>query len=363
MRFASIDILRTVAIVVMVFVHFGENLSGYTPWMSGFGAPLFVFLSGASYFLWSDGRLARGASEEEVTKVSVRRGLFVFGAGFAFNLLVWLPEGIFNWDVLTFIGAALLFLNVVRHMPGPVRVLVAVMAALVAPVLRGMAGYASYWENGYFECDLTLSDVLIGFLSTGYFPIFPWIAFSVAGYVTAAWMFARPVPGVDRTVNPWVPARVGLALVAASVALGVARPFLPASIASVMLGGWTMFPPTTEYVLGALGMAMTLLSLGHRFVDLNPAAQRFTGALGVARTFSGCSLTIYVLHHLVHVWPLWAYGLAQVGEPTEYWGKALPVWSSMALAAVFLVACWLVLRLLGPGRSWGLERCMRWLCD
>jgi uncharacterized membrane protein len=26
MRFASIDILRTVAIVVMVFVHFGENL-------------------------------------------------------------------------------------------------------------------------------------------------------------------------------------------------------------------------------------------------------------------------------------------------------------------------------------------------
>jgi hypothetical protein len=35
----------------------------------------------------------------------------------------------------------------------------------------------------------------------------------------------------------------------------------------------------------------------------------------------------------------------------------------MALAAVFLVACGLVLRLLGPGRNWGLERCMRWLCD
>jgi hypothetical protein len=70
-----------------------------------------------------------------------------------------------------------------------------------------------------------------------------------------------------------------------------------------------------------------------------------------------------VLHHLVHVWPLWAYGLAQAGEPTEYWGKALPVWASMTLAAVFLVVCWVALRLLGPGRSWGLERCMRWLCD
>ena len=49
MRLASIDILRTVAIVVMVFTHFGENRANFTPPFSGFGAPLFVFLSGASF--------------------------------------------------------------------------------------------------------------------------------------------------------------------------------------------------------------------------------------------------------------------------------------------------------------------------
>ena len=90
-RLVSIDLLRTIAIVTMVLVHFAENLSGHTPAFAGIGAPLFVFLSGASYFLWSDARLARGESEVEVTRISVRRGLFVFGAGFAFNLFVWLP--------------------------------------------------------------------------------------------------------------------------------------------------------------------------------------------------------------------------------------------------------------------------------
>ena len=109
-RLASIDLLRTVAIVTMVLVHFTENLSGYTPPFAGLGAPLFVFLSGVSYFLWSNALVARGQADSAIERISVRRGLFIFGAGFAFNLFVWLPEDIFNWDVLTFIGSALVLL-------------------------------------------------------------------------------------------------------------------------------------------------------------------------------------------------------------------------------------------------------------
>ena len=63
MRLLSIDILRTVAIGMMVLVHFVENLSaGYglptldatiteRPWWlpMGLAAPLFALLSGVSY--------------------------------------------------------------------------------------------------------------------------------------------------------------------------------------------------------------------------------------------------------------------------------------------------------------------------
>ena len=116
MRQPSIDILRTLAIFMMIQVHFVENLSAEfegwaglsgsgaapVPWwlMTGLGAPLFTFLSGVSYRLWVTAQEARGRSDIEISKVTIRRGLFLFGLGLIFNVFIWLPEDIFNWDIL-----------------------------------------------------------------------------------------------------------------------------------------------------------------------------------------------------------------------------------------------------------------------
>jgi uncharacterized membrane protein YeiB len=85
--------------------------------------------------------------------------------------------------------------------------------------------------------------------------------------------------------------------------------------------------------------------------------------LDVAESFSRYSLTIYVLHHLVHIWPLWIYGICQGEDTTEYWQTALPLWAASVLAVVFLLGCWLVFHKLGQRRIWALEGCMRWVCD
>ena len=133
-RHASIDLLRAMAIVLMVVVHFVENLSGWYDggqgpfegvhrvwWLpTGFAAPLFTSLSGMSYRLWADEQARRGHSGDTISKRTVRRGLFLIGLGFAFNVLVWLPEDVFNWDVLTLIGCGLLALDLARRMPDTV---------------------------------------------------------------------------------------------------------------------------------------------------------------------------------------------------------------------------------------------------
>ena len=379
MRYSSIDCLRTIAIVVMVLVHFAENLSGIQLPITGLGAPLFAFLSGLSYRLWVDGLEAKGTSEEEISKRSMRRGLFVFGVGIAFNVLVWLPEDTFNWDVLTMIGFALLALNVLRRLPIAIPILVAVVSILVSPLLRGMADYPAYWVNGYFEVDLTLPDILIGFLATGFFPIFPWIAYSIAGLVTGTLLFREQPEGftganaVSRDgadsflstsiSNGLLPVLTGGTLMSVSGALLAVRPYLPTVVSTRFLGGWHMFPATIEYVLATIGMASLLFGLTHRWIDRNRSQYFTAGMLELTKTFSRYSFTIYVLHHMVHLWPLWIYGYTTGHETTYYWQKAMSLSWSMPLAVLFLATCYFALRRIGPDRRLGIEGWMRWLCD
>ncbi|NDH94898.1 MAG: DUF1624 domain-containing protein, partial [Planctomycetia bacterium] len=199
MRLLSIDILRTLAIFMMVLVHFVENLaSGYGLsattvigpyhrwWLpTGLAAPLFTFLSGVSYQTWLTVQQQRGLTDEAISKQTIRRGLFLIGLGFAFNVFVWLPEDTFNWDILTFIGSALIVLDLIRRMPAEVPPVLLLLVTMLSPALQVLADYPAYWVNAYFDYDVTLSDVLLGYLVVGYFPLFPWLIFPVAGFVLA----------------------------------------------------------------------------------------------------------------------------------------------------------------------------------
>lgn len=363
MRYPSIDILRTFAIFVMVLVHFGENLSGFHSPITGFGAPLFAFLAGVSYCLWSRAQTARGKSETEISRISVRRALFVFGVGFAFNIFVWLPEDVFNWDVLTCIGASLLFLTVTRHLPSLVLTVFSIASLLASPVLREIADYAAYWQNNYFDPDMTLADVIIGFLVTGYFPLFPWIAFPLAGFQAGAVLFTDSADSSDSQPSPWLIVLTGMILFAASMLLLGIQPYLPATLSQKVLGGWKMFPPTIEYVTCTLGLALALLGLMHLYVDLNPAMAGCQNALKVPKAFSRYSFTIYILHHIVHLWPLWIYAAATGQDSTDLWMNVMPLTASIPLAVLFLLCTYGLVRVLGYERNYGIEACMRWLCD
>jgi len=367
-RYPSIDVLRSLAIAMMVIVHFVENLSAWygSPgdgdltahgfWRpTGLAAPLFTLLTGVSYRLWVRRREARGDSDEAITRSSVRRGLFLIGLGFVFNVLVWLPEDTFNWDVLTFIGAALLLLTACRGASSGPLLLAAVAAVAVSPALRELADYDSFWTQGYFDPGLTLGDVGLGFLCTGYFPVFPWIAFPLVGYVTAPAVF--PVRGGSATGWPMV---AGAALVACAGTAMVARSAGGEPPAWLRLQGWTMFPATVEYVCGTLGAALLALPLAHRLLD---RGTRDTMLTRVAGTFSRHALSIYLLHHAVHIWPLWIWGAAAGADVTTHWQRALPAPMALAVAILFLVCAYPLFRWLEATGRDGVEGLMRWLCD
>lgn len=366
MRLASIDLLRSVAIVTMVVVHFLENLSGVREWSpDGFGAPLFALLSGVSIRLWTASRTRRGESAEQLTCILVRRGLFLFGLGLVFNFFVWLPQDFWIWDVLTCLGTASILLAFVRQMPAAAAILFVTLAVLVSPVLQQLAAYPEWWMNGYYEPGSTMSEILLGFFVTGYFPIFPWIAIPVAGFFAGAPLssdltsYSRPhlcryllVPGIV------------LGIISGTLLLaGSWRPHTQLQ--------WTMFPASIPYITGMTGTALLLLFVCHLWLD-RPAHAKSSSAgsallpaplLRTARLFSRYSLTLYILHHAAHLYPMWLVGLWLQNDPTIYWRQALHWKFSLIFAVIFLAASVPLVFAIDRRGTSTIETLMRWLCD
>jgi uncharacterized membrane protein len=371
-RHPSIDILRTLAIALMVVVHFVENLSGaygagggpmvgaYRHWWlpTGFAAPLFTFLSGVSYHLWLRTQEARNRSDDAISRATIRRGLFLFGLGFAFNVLIWLPEDTFNWDILTLLGFALLALDMARRMPPAVAALACGIVVAVSPTLRLAADYPAYWSTGYYEYDVALDDVLLGFLVTGYFPVLPWITYPLAGFLLAPALF--PAPGATPAGNVCA-AILGSALVAAAALTLLLRPYLPADL-TPGTSGWTMFPAATAYVFGTLGVTILAITILNHFVDPDSAGS-CPGPCTWCGAISRHSLSIYLLHHAIHIWPLWAWGAAMHDNASALWQRALPASVSLGLAAAFLVGAAVLFRWMDRNRVPSIESLLRWLCD
>jgi len=369
-RFVSIDVLRTIAIVLMTLVHFVENLAVFHDiesgpfiganrywWMpAGFAAPLFTFLSGVSYRLWADARASHGCDTAETSKITIRRGLFLILFGFAFNVLVWMPEDVFNWGILTLIGTGMLALDLARRNPTVVSIVACGLFVGLAPTFRDVAHHREFWADGYYDYDFSFSDVVAGYLVTGYFPVFPWLALPLAGFVAAPSIFRRDTAATSPSA-----VIVGGLLLAAAAITTAAQPLTPARLITHDLRLWAMFPPTTAQVLGTLGGVILLTAFLHRVLDRR--ADHPGPLLRVAGAMSRHSLSVYILHHVAHIWPLWLVGFMMTGDPQAFWQVAIPASTAIAWAVAFLLlVAWLAERMDRPGTP-SAESLLRWLCE
>jgi Heparan-alpha-glucosaminide N-acetyltransferase, catalytic len=367
MRYASIDVLRTVAIFLMVIVHFLENLSGRDWVPAGLGAPMFGFLVGVSYRISLNSRTARGRTEQQITARSFRRGLFIFGLGIVFNIVVWLPADTFNWDVLTLLGSAMLVLMLIRDQPSLVPLLICGLVFGLSPVLRLHSGYHEYWSPGYYDPDWTFAQLSLGYLVNGYFPIFPWLIFPLLGYVVGTHVLPDSRASAANAGLTWRRVRgtalAGIAVIVLAAMLRFNRAEASGSVASRIFSGWTMFPASLEYVTGVLGMVLLTFALALWWIDGRRGLDRLPWLLAFARTMGQYSLSVYVLHHVLHLWPLWVYGLCYGTETTEFWRKALPWEVALLWVIPCMVLMYLLFRWVERGQRASLETLMRRICD
>lgn len=204
-RLFSLDAIRGFAILDMIVIHFvvywsppegsglwvQESLNHLTG--ADFGAAGFLILAGMGQVLSQKSR-PRPA-------VVALRGLGLFIVGLLLLLLAWGPGNLWEWDILTLMGAFVILYLALRAAPSWLLLLLCLATALVSPWLRQGIDSTHFWGgpleavpglNDLFPGLLwdpparyvshwNLGDILRGFLVMGAFPVFPWIIHPILG--------------------------------------------------------------------------------------------------------------------------------------------------------------------------------------
>lgn len=213
-RRSDLDWLRGLAVLIMIEAHTVDAWTRLADRerpaynsavvISGFAAPLFLFLAGVALALAAGARLRRGASSAEAATAARRRGWEVFALALLFR--VWslavsggTPVKLLRVDILNVMGVAMLAAAVVwglgqgRRSRSTLLAIAAMLVALATPIIRSAA-----WVS-------TLPDPLEWYLHPvpdhTTFTLFPWSGFVLAGCAVGVWIDAAVTADARRRLN------------------------------------------------------------------------------------------------------------------------------------------------------------------
>lgn len=311
-RLASIDALRGLVILFMLLDHVRETfflhlqvsdpmaVADIAPGLFGsrmlahLCAPVFVFLTGLSAFLYAskhrDGPAAASA-------FLWKRGLFLVVLEVTLINFAWtfqLPPSVVYLQVIWAIGLSMLALAALTWLPRPVLLILGLALVAGHNLLDGIrfsAGDALYvpWailhDRGWIE----LSDTLR--LRTSY-PLLPWIGVIALGYATGPWF----LPAADALKRQRNLLAVGLGLLAGFLILRAAnlygdKPWIAGDampVTAMSFFNVTKYPPSLLFLALTLGTGLLLL----RALERHPGG-RWPAWLAV---FGAAPMFFYVVH-------------------------------------------------------------------
>jgi uncharacterized membrane protein len=347
-RIASIDVLRGFIMLIMLFDHVREtiylhmqvsdpmNVAATEPALfftrlaAHFCAPIFVFLTGLSAWLYA--HPASGA--RSATGFLVKRGLLLVFLELVFVNFAWagqFPPQTLYLQVIWVIGLAMIILGLVHKLPlkllGAVGLLIvfghnALTWMSFAPGTLAYDAWTILLHRGYLVADGAVK------LKVTY-PLLPWIGVILVGYAAGPVYAAAVSPERRRQLLCMVGigALLLLALLRGFNIYGEELPWTvqDTAVRTVMsFLSFTKYPPSLDFLLMTLGAGALALAA------FEPRDNWFTR---VCATFGGAPMFYYLLHlyvllalqHLLvaafganhgerygvdHVWPVWIVALA-----------------------------------------------------
>jgi len=306
-RFEVVDWLRGAAVLLMIQTHLydawvnspSKLTSAYqwTRFVGGIPSRLFLMLVGVSIALRFEAQLAKGVTDRKaLVRPVMKRGLQVLGLAYLFRLqeyilghmgAAWrdLPaywEDLFRIDILNCIGASMLVVPLIaaprRGRPAWLPTTIAALAFVALGPIIGPAHFPTFIPT-------MLSAYIGGQRPMSWFPLFPWVAWPLAGVVIGHLWVRGSARDRRRQAMVFVTTGLGgLALIGIVDGIRAIDPHIiryPSELVQQMGPGSFFY---------RLGMNLILAFLG--WVAIETVGKRFS----ITRQFGRTSLLVYWIH-------------------------------------------------------------------
>ena len=215
-RRGYLDWMRGLAVLIMIEAHVIDSwtrVDARQSWqfmwamiLGGFGAPLFLFLAGASVALSAGSKLRRSGDVRFAANAVMRRGMWIFCLAFLFRVQAWIlgmssPRTLLKVDILNIMGPAIVAAAAVWGAFRTTRAravafgCAALVLTLLTPIVRAMP--LDSWPSalvGYVR-------PIRGFSN---FCIFPWAGFVMAGGIVGVLIDGVRTSAAEARLNAWL---------------------------------------------------------------------------------------------------------------------------------------------------------------
>ena len=189
-RLESVDILRGLAIAMMVFTHFfdftinshlisSKLIFAANTLASYLSVPLFYFIVGYTLVISLNEKRRKGYSDRDLTKYILVRSSLIYLVGFILNIYNEGLDRVWHWETLQIIAIGYLVTFYFLRRSGRVREGLIVVIIVVAFML------APFYDTWRYFGDWSIIGFLTGFIFAGEFPLLPWIAYFLLGSIVA----------------------------------------------------------------------------------------------------------------------------------------------------------------------------------
>lgn len=296
-RDITIDILRGLAIFTMVAANMAaEVLAEPHPfWFRFYGtfaAPLFILISGMMVAFTTQ-------TKGHTLKYFLVRGMMIIIAGVLVDMLIWRVYPFMTVDVLYLIGLSIPLAYLFLHLNTLSRWVLVISIFVVTPILQNVLGYTDYPTEFYLWGEPTAivanqTNIFNHWVIDGWFPIFPWLGFSLLGVNLALLRWKSQSDSFGKNIT----FLIGICIL---IFGSIIWRFYPGSLLTREGYSELFYPPTIGYVMSAVGMIVVLFSI----VDWRPSVILYKPLQALGKS----ALFIYILHLALIEYiiaPLWS---------------------------------------------------------